>query len=273
MLLATLLLTAPFAGAVEIVDAVFRQYENGPEQDARHEYRGGDVVWFDCRVQGYARTEETDPRFALTWNAGVIDARRQAVTRAKQGKLSGELTDEDKAYRPRIRFDVALPPLLLPGRYVIGVAVDDEIDKTKKTATFEIKVGGRAMEIPKELTAAQLRFLRQEDDRRPLDAATYRPGDPVWLRFEIMGFRHGESNKIDVEYGLLVLGPSGQPFLRQDPASGHTAESYYPQFYVPASVRIELPPKATAGEYIVVLSLRDKVSGQSAAARTSFTVE
>ena len=258
---------------MELVDPVFRQYENGPEQSTGHEYRGGDVIWFDCRVQRYGRTEDTDPRFALSWTGGVMDRLRRSVTPAKQGTASGELTGEDKDYRPRIRFEFQLPPLLPPGDYVVGVALEDEIAKTKASKDFTFHVGGRAVEIAAELTAAQFLYFAKEEDRRPLDRAVYRPGQSVWLRFDILGFQHGPKNKIDVEYGLLVLGPSGQPFLRQDPAAAHAAETFYPQFYVPAALEIRLPPKATAGQYIALVTVRDKVSGKTAAAHAGFTVE
>lgn len=268
-----LLLCAAALPAAELVDPVFRPYENGPSLPSDHAFLGGDVVWFDCRVKGYARSEESEPRFALKWQTSVIDRLRRSVTPTQQGKVSGELAAQDKEYRPRVSITFALPPLLLAGEYVIAVALEDEIAKTVAVAHFTLRVGGRTVELPKELTAAQFRYFRQENDRHALEPPVYRPGDQVWLRFDILGFQHGDQNKIDIEYGLLVLGPSGQPFLREDPAARHAAQSFYPQFYVPAAIEIRLPPKATPGEYIAVVSLRDKVSGQSAAVRTSFAVE
>jgi len=42
---------------------------------------------------------------------------------------------------------------------------------------------------------------------------------------------------------------------------------------VPAALRIQLPAKATPGDYVVLLTLRDNVSGATAAVRSGFTVE
>ena len=280
---------APAAG-LAIADPLFRQYENGPERLPTEPYRAGDELWLDCRATGYARAGEPDPRFALHWTWRIADAQGRLLVPLQEGKIAGELAAEDKDYRPRLRLNFQLPPLLPPGEYSIQLTLTDEIaiaaaaqaenkagnntaQKTETQASYKVTVEGRKVEQPAELAAAQFRFFRQEDDRRPLTEPVYRPGDAVWLRVDIAGFRHGEKNKIDVGYGLLVLGPSGQPFLRDDPAARHTAETFYPQFHVPAALRVQLPPKATPGEYIVLLTLRDHVSGATAAARTAFSVE
>jgi hypothetical protein len=255
------------------VEPGFRQYENGPARDLGSPHRPGDQVWFDCRVSGYARTEEPDPRFALAWTWRVVDGEGRLLVSPKDGKLSAELAAEDKEYRPRLRLDFQLPLLLLPGEYFIELTLQDEIAKASKKARFPVTVEGRAIELPKEFTAQSLRFFRAEDDRRPMAQPLYRAGDPVWLRFDIAGFRHGEKNKIDVGYGLLVLGPSGQPFVRDDPAARHETATFYPQFYVPAALRVQLPPKATPGEYVVILTLKDHIGGATAAVRSAFTVE
>lgn len=261
------------AADLAVVDPLFRDYENGPARDVDAAHRAGDQVWFDCRVAGYGRSGEPEPKFSLSWVWRVVDSEGRLLVRTKDGKLAGELAAEDQEYRPRLRLDFQLPVLLLPGGYFIELALRDEVAQTAKTARFPVRVAGRSVEIPAELSAGQLRYFRQEDDRRPISEPTYRGGDAVWLRFDIAGFRHGAKNKIDVGYGLLVLGPSGQPFLRDDPAARHETETFYPQFYVPAALKIQLPPKATPGEYVVLLTLKDHVGGAAAAARSAFTVE
>jgi hypothetical protein len=268
-----LALSVARAADLAIVEPLFLQYENGPAREVGQEHRAGDQVWFQCRVTGYGRTDEPDPKFGLKWTWRVADQQGRLLTRDKDGKVSGELAAEDKEYRPRLRFDFQLPVLLLPGEYQIELTLVDEMAKAEKKARFPVTVEGRALELPKELAALQFRYFRQEDERRPMAEALYRAGDAVWLRFDIAGFRHGEKNKIDVSYGLLVLGPSGQPFLRDDPAAHHVTETFYPQFYVPASLKIQLPPKATPGDYVVLVTLRDHVSGATAASRSGFVVE
>jgi len=266
-------LLLPAADSLAIVDTRFLQYENGPSQLAGHEFRGGDQIWFDARVQGFARTEADDPEFAIAWHWRAIDAQGRELVRGGQGHLRAELAREDKDYRPRIRFDFQLPLLLPRGQYAIELTVTDEIAKAEKKHREAIPVGGRPLDAASELTAGGFRFFRAETDRRPLDAAVYRGGDAVWLRFDIAGFRHGPRNKVDVAYGMLVLGPSGQPFLREENAAHFETATFYPQFHLPASVQLMLPAKASPGEYVVLLTLKDAVSGQTAAVRTGFTVE
>jgi hypothetical protein len=261
------------AADLAVADVRFLQYENGPSQLADHQFTAGDSVWFDCRIQGFGRSEDEDPKFALNWTWRVIDASGRDLVRGGAGKVNGELAREDKDYRPRIRFDFQLPPLLLRGVYAVELTVKDEIAKSEKKLRQPFSVGGRVLDPAPELTATQFRFFRREEDRRPLDAVRYRPGDTVWLRFDIAGFRHGANNRIGVAYGMLVLGPSGQPFLREENGARFETESFYPQFYVPAAVQVKLPAQAASGEYIVLLTLQDYIGKLSAAVRTSFTVE
>ena len=59
-----------------------------------------------------------------------------------------------------------------------------------------------------------LRFYRTEDDSNPpLSIAAYRPGDTVWARFDITGFKFAEGNRRDVAYTVTVTAPGGRVML------------------------------------------------------------
>ena len=57
------------------------------------------------------------------------------------------------------------------------------------------------------------RFLRTEEDAEPLKIASYRPGDTVWARFDITGYKMGPGNQRDVAYTLTVTRADGKLFL------------------------------------------------------------
>ena len=58
------------------------------------------------------------------------------------------------------------------------------------------------------LVVRNFRFFRNEDDAQSMAKATYKPGDGVWAKFDITGFKYREKNKIDVSYVTSVIAPS-----------------------------------------------------------------
>lgn len=262
----------PLRAQLTLEDVGFRQYENGPFWTTDHAFFSGDQIFFDARLKGYTRTEGLDPRIELNWNIRLMDAEGRLLTQPKTGEIKAELAPEDADYRPRVRADFQLPLLLLPGSYRIETVVKDAVAKAEKKFTRALEVGGRKPEIGTALTANGFRFFRSDQDRRPLAEPVYRPGETVFVRFDISGYKLGERNKLEVGYGLLVLTPEAQPFLREENAARHETATFYPQLWVPAALEVKLPPTAQAGAYVMLITVRDYVGNQTEAVRTGFTV-
>jgi hypothetical protein len=115
---------------------------------------------------------------------------------------------------------VTIPPFADSGSYRAVIAVKDELagKETSKEVSFQVR--GRDVEPSDRLVVRNFRFLRAEDDVQPLAAvAAYRPGDAVWARFEMTGYKIAEQNRFHVDYGLAVLGPSGKTLFSQPQAA------------------------------------------------------
>ncbi len=106
------------------------------------------------------------------------------------------------------------------------------------------------------------RFLRNEDDEKPLPVAAYRPGDSVWARFDMTGYKLGDKNQVDIEYGLTVLREDGSVAYTEPQAANQKTQTFYPQRYQPGVLNLNLAKDQPLGKYTIVL-VRPRQSGQA----------
>ena len=117
------------------------------------------------------------------------------------------------------------------------------------------------------------RFLRAEEDGKALQVAAYRPGDPVWARFEMTGYKLGEANQFDIAYGLQVLRADGSVAYSEPQAATGKEQTFYPQRYQPGVLNLNLAKDQTPGEYTIVVTVRDNLGNQTYEMREKFSVE
>ena len=234
----------------------------------------GDVVFFSCQVAGYAkRAREDDSVVDMEYQIDVRDAKGLLVIPIENGKVAGNITAEDKDWSPKIRHSLALPGLAETGEYQVSVKVKDNISKTETQAGMPLFVQGTAVAPSDTLTVRNFRFLRTEEDKDPLKTPAYRPGDTVWARFEMTGYKLGEENRFDVEYGLKVLRPGGETTYEQAKAAEEKNQSFYPQRHTPGVLSLTLPKDLKGGQYTIVLSVRDNLGKQTYETSHKFQVE
>jgi hypothetical protein len=134
-------------------------------------------------------------------------------------------------------------------------------------------VRGDKIEPSDTLIGRDVRFLRSENDVVPMHDPSYEAGDTLWVRFDITGYKFGEKNKYDVEYGLAILRANGETMFTQPVAAKETNESFYPQHYVPGILSLGLNKDLPKGSYIMVITMRDKIGNQTWEAREKFQVQ
>ena len=234
----------------------------------------GDVVFFSCQVAGYAkRAREDDSVVDMEYQIDVRDAKGLLVIPIENGKVAGNITAEDKDWSPKIRHSLALPGLAETGEYQVSVKVKDNISKTEAQAAMPLFVQGTAVAPSDTLTVRNFRFLRTEEDKDALKTPAYRPGDTVWARFEMTGYKLGEENRFDVEYGLKVLRPGGETTYEQAKAAEEKNQSFYPQRHTPGVLSLTLPKDLKGGQYTIVLTVRDNLGKQTFETSHKFQVE
>jgi hypothetical protein len=153
------------------------------------------------------------------------------------------------------------------------VKLSDELAKASAEKTVVFHIRGRGVEPSDTLTVRNFRFLRNEDDERALAAAAYSRGDSVWARFDMTGYKLGDKNQVDIEYGLTVLREDGSTAYSEPQAANQKLDSFYPQRFQPGVLNLNLAKDQPLGKYTIVLAVRDNVGRQTYETRETFSVE
>lgn len=260
-----------------IVHPVFARSEDGPPEASDEDFVSGETIYFSCQAEGYRRLDKRDDygkqNISMKYQIAVRDKSGVLLQPIEDGKLETIVTQEDKDWKPKLRDSIVVPPLADTGEYTVVVKLSDELAKAnvEKSAVFHIK--GRDVAPSDALVVRNFRFLRGEDDIKPLPVAAYRPGDSVWARFDMTGYKVGEKNQMDIEYGLSVLREDGAVVYAEPQAANQKIQTYYPQRYQPGELNLNLAKDQPLGKYTIVLSVRDNLGQQMYETRETFSVE
>ncbi len=250
------------------------QFEDGPVLAANHPFLPGETVFFSCRLTGYQTAASPDDMRSvkLSWKLAVRDPADMPLVPEKTGRIDEPVFAQDKNWLPKFLHSFEIPAFAPGGTYHIEVEAKDEVGKTEFSSRLEFRVRGHEVEPSATLVGRNLKFLRSEQDAPPIDPVLYHQGETLWARFDITGYKYGEKNHYEVEYGLAILKESGEQVFAQPGAASDTHESYYPQRYVPGAVSLNLDPNVPEGVYTLVVTIEDKVGGQKAEARGTFRI-
>jgi hypothetical protein len=262
-------LAAPKPLAIQTVRLA--QYEDGPPVSSGFEFFPGDSVFVRGEVGGYKATEAG--KIHLEFEMIAVDPEGLALSEPVRGKVQAELAPEDKDWLPKVRGTFLVPPTAPTGNYSLTIRVTDKMASASATTQTTAKVRGVAVEPSPVLVARNFRFLRSEEDGPPLKTAAYRPGETLWARLEITGYKLGEKNLVSVDYGIAVLRSNGEKLFEQPLAAEEKEGSYYPKRFVPGALSLNLAKDIRPGEYVIVLTVHDRVGPQTAESRHVFRVE
>ena len=256
-----------------IQNVALSQYDDGPPVAASSYFVPGETVFLSFQVAGYKPEGQDEQSIRLLWKVNAADPAGRPVVAETEGKVASALAQEDKNWLPKVRQTIQVPPFAPSGVYKISLWVKDEVAGAEARREVEFQVRGRMVEPAANLTLRNFHFYRGEEDKEPLAVAAYRPGDAVWIRFDIVGFRLGPANAFNVSYGVAVLRPNGETMFQQPEAAGEHDQSFYPRAYVPAGLSLNLTRDLAPGEYAIVVTARDKVGNQTQEVRQALAVE
>lgn len=273
-----MLLTAgvlPAAPKLAFDRLALHQYEDGPLLPASHEFLPGETIWFSARIAGFeSQTADDNRNVKLSWQVGIVDPAGVAVEAPKTGRLDESLRTQDKNWVPKFVVSFLLPSFIPGGTYRIPVQVKDELAGAEITGELEFHVRGDSIEPSESFVIRGFRFLRNETDAEALrPPVVYRPGSTLWARFEMAGYKFAADHKFSVDYGLAVLNAEGKELFAQPEAAADSKESFYPQLRVPGALSLHLDPNVPPATYTLVVTVRDKIGGQTAEERQEFRVE
>ena len=264
---------ASFAAAapLEIVRPILSDSDGGAAFASGSAHSPGETIFFSCRVRNYQKTPEE--KMSISYSVEAFDAKGVPLVEPVKNAISEEAGPKDKDWMPRIATEIALPPLIASGTYQIVVSVEDLIAKSKAQLMVPFEVRGHSVKPSAALTIENLRFFRSEDDTEPLANPLYHPGDAVWTKFDITGFRYGANNKIDVSYVVSVLDQSGKVLWTQSTPTSEQTSSFYPKLWIPASMSITTQPNTRAGSYGIAIQVKDGVGNQAYETKAPFAVQ
>ncbi len=272
-LLASAAATPPEA-KLTIVRPVLHEGEDGPPILKDFRYMPGDMVFFSFQISGYKKSGvEPDEKIDVAYEMNVRDSNGVLIAPPDIASVGTHVSHEDKDWLPKVRYQFPIPPLADPGDYKITLKIWDRFAKTETAVDMPFSVQGRVVEPSDTLVIRNFRFLRSEEDKNPLTIAAYRPGDALWARFDMTGYKFGPKNSFDVGYGIAIAKPDGSIAYSEPKAAEEKNDSFYPQRYTPGIVSITIPPGMAKGEYTLIVTVKDALGNQSAEARQKFSIE
>jgi len=269
---------SPKAGEspLQIVEAGAERSEDAPFVSSDFHFLPGDYVYFQFQVAGYAIQSKSGGearRMSLTYEVTPRDGKAVALAPPITGEIKDELNAEDKNWIPKRRASFLLPSFVAAGDYYLHFAVKDLIGNTSIERDVPFHIGGVVVVPLANLSVQDFQFLRKEDDNEALEVPAFSPGDTVYARFNITGFKLAPGNQYHLAYGLTVSRPDGKLYLNEASAADLSDHSYYPVPFVPGNIAVTTTRAAARGEYVLSLTVRDLTGSQTYQLKRVFTVE
>ena len=262
--------------SLAIVGSGVQPSEDAPYVSRDYRFLPGDYLYFTFQISGFAIQSEQRgevQKINLTYEVTAQDANGVALAQPSSGAIQTELSPEDKHWMPKRQVSFLIPSFVVAGEFHVHIHVRDLVANSETSQDFPFYIGGIHIQPVSSIAVENFRFLRTENDREALEVPAYSPGDTVYARFEMVGFKTDSQNRYHLSYGLTVFRPDGTPFIHAANAAALEANSFYPAQYVPGVVNIRTPPTSVRGAYIVVLAVHDALAGTSSLIRRAFSIE
>ncbi len=256
----------------QIANAGIHQTEDGALAGTNPVFVPGETIFFSCRLADYQVSPER--KIAIQWEFSAVDASGVPIVEPSSGTIRTELALEDKEWKPKIRQTVLIPPMAESGRYKLKFSAKDELGGVVASIEEPFTVRGHPAETSAALEVRNFRFYRtEEESARPLAIAAYRPGDTVWARFDITGYKLGPDNLRDVAYTVSVTGPGGRVLLPPSEPTVDKTKSFYLVKYVPCVIGFNLQKNLHPDEYTILIKAEDRLGNQTYDGSFTFRVE
>lgn len=263
--------------SLAVVNAGIESAEDAPFVAPDYLFNPGDFVYIVFEISGYkAEGEEYNGsrHISLKYKVEPVDQNGVPLAAPAEGAIDQEIGKEDKNWLPKRRASFLLPSYLANGVYRVNLTVEDNLAKVKQKKELPFNIAGPKIIPGGGLQVQRFRFQRGQEDGPGLEVAAYRPGDTVWARFDITGFKTGQGNAVDISYGVTVFRPDGKPLFSQESAAREKlASEFHPPQFLPGVLSVTTTSDLTPGEYRLVVHVKDLLGKQTADFEQSFRVE
>lgn len=251
------------------------QFEDGPAVAQGYQHLPGETAWLGARIDGFATEkiseDREDRRVKVSWKAQPLDPEGVPLVEPMNGEVEEVLLSQDKTWLPKVMAVFVIPPFAPAGTYRIAITAHDHIAGKDLSGELTFRVRGEPPVSADALGVRNFRYLVRETDRLGLQPAIYSPGDTLFAKFDIVGYKLAEKNRFEVEYGLAVFSGERQMFAQPD-AAKDTGGGFYPQRWVPGGFSLNLTNDLKPGTYTVKVTVRDLIGGTVAEIAQPFEV-
>jgi hypothetical protein len=255
---------------LSIINARFLDGEDGYPLPSNSSYYPGERVHVTFNVAGFHITEY-EYKMKISYRIDFLGPRGEPFWSSEGGVVDQEVYPQDQKWKPIVRTGPRIPFHAEAGTYKIELYVKDELkpqEESRQDLTFEVL--GQEVGDAEKLTVRNFAFLANEGGEA-IETPSYRPGGTLWGSFYITGFGLRENNSFDVDSRLQVVGPEGGVMYSFTPQE-EGGESYYPRRWMPGRFRVDLDKDIPKGEYVLVLSVHDRIGKQELSTRYPFEI-
>ena len=265
-----------WAAELSAVNVQLHDYEDSPPVPASQAFRASETVYLSFQISGFQPTE--DDHIQLSYEIVATDPAKRPLGPPKSGKIEAELAAEDKKkgqqWMPKLRYQIQLPVTPAAGAYGFQLQLTDKINGAKYAVDIPFHVDALGVTPSETLTLRNFRLLRSESEKDRLpEGGAFRPGDAVWARFDITGYKFGPGNRYEVKYGLALKDASGKALFSNPEAAQDKSESFYPRTFIPGEFSVNLDKNIKPGDYTLVIFLGDPLGNQTFESAQVFRVE
>ncbi|MBI3279385.1 MAG: hypothetical protein HYZ57_06030 [Acidobacteria bacterium] len=272
MLLFLLVLFAP-AGLAELAISGFHfhSYEDSPPLAVHPLFQAGENVNLSFRIIGFQAVGD-EPKMHVRYQIEVRDPAGRPVAPPKSGEVKAQIAPEDKEWMPKIRHGFQVPGAPQAGEYKVLVRVSDKLGKKDAEQEFAFEVESPYHSAPEGLKLTNFHFLRGENGPEAV-GGSFQPGDMVWGRFEMTGYKFAAKNRYKISYGVELRDLEGKVLFREPKAAAESEASFYPKLYVSGLLSLSLDKTIKPSRYTLVVFLRDEIGDQQIDSEHPFRVE
>jgi hypothetical protein len=253
-----------------IVKAQFLDGQDGYPLPPNSSFYPGEQIYLAFHLAGFHVTED-EYQMKLTYRIDFTGVKGAAFAASEGGEIAKEVYPQDENWIPIVRTAPRIPFHAEAGAYKIEMYARDEFrpqDEARQELTFEVL--GKDIGDADKLTIRNFTF-QQSEEGKPIDMPSYRPGDTLWGSFFITGFELRENNSFEVDSRLQVVSSEGEVMFSFTPQN-ELGESFYPRRWLPGHFRVNLDKDIPKGEYVLVLSVKDKLGEQESLTRYPFEI-
>jgi hypothetical protein len=271
ILLALLPVLAPAAEPLAVVQAVISQMEGGDSLPADFQHTPGETLFFTCRIANFSKSPKE--QIHLKYSVQAFDPKGVALSEIYSNEMEEEVGPQDKDWMPKIDTQLDLPAILRPGAFKVLVKVEDVLAKTNAELSVPFQVHARDVASSPTLTVRDFQWFHNDQEEKAMAHPVYHAGDDMWMKFDMVGYKYGAENKVDVSYVASLVLSTGKAIWTQPEPAVEQSASFYPKPYVTGEFGISLQKNFQPGTYTMAVTVKDAVGKQTYEGKFNFTVQ